>query len=122
MKTKNILIVDDNQDARELLQNILETKNYKVFTATNGYEVIKYVTSKKVDLIILDIMMPQINGYQVAHTLKQNKTTARIPIIFLSAKSGSLDQKYAQKLGAAAYFTKPFCTNTLLNNIKEKTK
>jgi len=105
---QRILIVDDEPVNIKLLWEIVK-QDYEVIVATNGHEALRLATSEKPpDLILLDIMMPEIDGYEVCRRLKANPATQNIPVIFITAKSRSEDETLGLKLGAADYIIKPF--------------
>ncbi len=109
-----ILIVDDDPYIREFLRQFLEANNYEVQEANNGLDAINQVKTIKPDLIILDVMMPQINGFEVAAVLKNNPDTRDIPIIILSIIE---DRHRGYKLGIDQYLTKPIDTAGLMNAV-----
>ncbi|MFA6758693.1 MAG: hybrid sensor histidine kinase/response regulator [Bacteroidales bacterium] len=116
----SVLIIDD-VDANVLLLKLLISKaGYKILTATNGQEAIKLVEENNPDLILLDIMMPIMDGHEVAKKLKEMPDKANIPIIFLSALSSTEDIVKGFKLGAADYITKPFNKEELLTRINHQ--
>ncbi len=119
---KTILIIEDNEDIRENVDEILTLSNYAVLTARNGKEGIEIAINKKPDLIICDIMMPGIDGYGVLHVLHKDPLTQSIPFIFLTSKSERSDFRAAMELGADDYITKPFSGNELLNAIDSRFK
>jgi putative two-component system response regulator len=102
-----ILIVDDNATNIDLLVNTLKT-NYRLGIAKNGLKALEYTVQHKPDLVLLDIMMPEINGYEVCTRLKANPDTASIPIIFITAMSETVSKTKGFELGAVDYITKPF--------------
>ncbi len=112
---KTILVVDDEAHIRSLLRQELESQGYVVREAANGMDAITQVKSQKPDLIILDVMMPAINGFDVAAVLKNDPTTMSIPIIILSIVA---DQSRGYRLGIDRYLTKPINTETLLSDIE----
>ena len=116
-----ILVVDDEQDIREMLKKRLEQSGYSVITASGGEEALAACNADKPDLILLDIAMPEMDGYQTCEQLKNDKTTKDIPVLFLTAKDlepKSIYQHY-EKLGAAGYMPKPSQFSDLLKKIKE---
>ena len=116
----SVLIIDD-VDANVLLLKLLISKaGYKILTATNGQEAIKLVEENNPDLILLDIMMPIMDGHEVAKKLKEMPDKANIPIIFLSALSSTEEIVKGFKLGAADYITKPFNKEELLTRINHQ--
>ena len=115
---KKILLIEDNLEVRENTEEILSLANYKVLTAPNGKLGVELAQHEKPDLIICDIMMPELDGYGVLHILSKKEETARIPFIFLTAKSEKSDVRKGMSLGADDYLTKPFDDTDLLNAIE----
>ena len=115
---KTILIIEDNLDVRENTAEILELADYKVLTAENGKIGIDLAKKHTPDLIICDIMMPELDGYGVIHVLSKNEQTASIPFIFLSAKTEKADIRKGMNLGADDYLTKPFDDLELLDAVE----
>ncbi len=110
-----ILVVDDNQDTRLIVTTILEGTGYGVQTADNGLEVFSRLEEQKPDLIILDIMMPRMDGLEVLERLKGTAETSSIPVILLTAKVQQEDMLRGYKLGADYYIPKPFTSDHLMN-------
>jgi two-component system alkaline phosphatase synthesis response regulator PhoP len=102
---KKILVVDDEQEIRELLLYTLTTAGYETAGAANGDEALRLIETELPDLVILDIMMPGMNGFQV---LRQLRKTSDIPVIMLSGRTGTVDKVESFELGADDYVTKPF--------------
>jgi DNA-binding response OmpR family regulator len=119
---KKILIIEDNEDVRENTADILELANYKVITAENGAIGIEKAKQNKPSLILCDIMMPELDGYQVLEALSDHNNTARIPFIFLTAKAEKSDMRKGMNLGADDYLTKPFNEKELLDAIESRLK
>jgi len=115
---KKILLIEDNPDVRENTQEILELSGYKVITASNGREGASIAQSELPDLIICDIMMPELDGYGVLHLLGHSPETATIPFIFLTAKAEKSDMRKGMLLGADDYLTKPFDDVELLQAVE----
>lgn len=113
-----ILIVDDAAFNIKIVTNILENAGYDIYSANSGIKAILEVKKNKVDLILLDVLMPEVDGYQVNKILKQNKDTKDIPIIFLTARDDSISLVRAFEDGAVDYITKPFNEKELLSRIK----
>jgi two-component system, cell cycle response regulator len=103
-----ILVVDDNHNNLRLLKDILEDENYIVYTTDNSLSVIDIACNLKPDLILLDIMMPNMDGFELCQQIKSNSEINEIPIIMVTAKSEGLDLKNAFDLGAVDYIKKPF--------------
>lgn len=119
---KTILIIEDNPDMRENTAEILELARYNVITAVNGKEGVRLAQSEIPDLIVCDIMMPELDGYGVLHMLGKDTATAGIPFVFLSAKAEKTDLRKGMSLGADDYLTKPFETTDLLNVVEMRLK
>lgn len=117
---KKILLIEDNHDVRENTSEILSLANYNVVTAENGKIGVELAQKEKPDLIICDIMMPELDGYGVLHILSKNEHTANIPFIFLTAKTEKTDIRKGMNLGADDYLTKPFDDTDLLNAIEAR--
>ena len=116
----NILIVDDTPDNLRLLTKILESKGYSVRKSLNGRMALQGVHREPPDLILLDINMPEMNGYEVCKKLKESTTTAQIPIIFISALERLEDKVRAFELGGVDYITKPFQEQEVLMRVNNQ--
>ncbi|QLQ32989.1 MAG: response regulator [Candidatus Thiothrix singaporensis] len=114
---RKILIADDSATERVNLTRILETAGYQVIPAQSGNEARALAESQLPDLVILDIMMEDGDGYQACRALKRNPTTKSIPVVMISSKSNSVDKQWAQKLGANAYIVKPYTDEDVLQQI-----
>lgn len=119
---KSVLVIDDNTDIRENTAEILELAGYKTFTAENGKKGVELAQKEKPDLIVCDIMMPELDGYGVLHLLRKNEETERIPFVFLTAKTERSDFRKGMEMGADDYITKPFEDIELLNAIEIRLK
>jgi DNA-binding response OmpR family regulator len=115
---KKILIVDDVPKNIELAANILQTKNYNITFAKSGPIALEKVKSIDFDLILLDVMMPEMDGFEVCKILKEDEATKDIPVIFVTAKSETENVVKGFELGAVDYVTKPFQTEELLARVK----
>ncbi len=113
-----ILIVDDEEDIVQLLKYNLEKEGYNVLTAHNGADAIKIAEQSPLDLIILDVMMPEMDGYAVCRKLRTTQLHASTPIIFLTARVGELDEILGLELGADDYIQKPISPRVLLARLK----
>lgn len=116
---KRILIADDDPVILRLIQVNLELEGYEVITANNGQEAVDIAAVEHPDLVILDIMMPRLDGYQACEKLKAAEETKDIPVIFLSAKAQQGDIEKGQSFGVAAYLTKPFDPTELLEVVEK---
>ena len=117
---KKLLLIEDNPEVRENTQEILELAGYNVVAAPNGKVGVELAQKEKPDLIICDIMMPELDGYGVLHILNKKPETAGIPFIFLTAKTEKTDIRKGMNLGADDYLTKPFDDTDLLNAIEAR--
>src|SRR5574341_289139 len=118
MATKEtIFVVDDNPDIVNIVKAVLEGKGYNVLCAYSGAELFTRMKDDKPDLIILDIMMPEMDGLEVLSQLKSASETSSIPVILLTAKVQYEDVLGGYKLGADYYITKPFTSTQLINGI-----
>jgi CheY-like chemotaxis protein len=118
---KRILIVDDEEDIRGLIKKKLEQSKYEAITVSGGQEALNICKTNKPDLILLDIAMPQMDGYETCEKLKQDKSTRDIPVLFLTAKDlepEKIIERY-NSLGACGYLTKPSTFKELLERIKK---
>lgn len=119
---KTILLIEDHDDIRNNTEEILELANYKVVSAKDGKEGLKLIIQTIPDLIICDIMMPELDGYGVLNAVQKHEQLANIPFIFLTAKSERSDFRKGMELGADDYITKPFSGTELLNAVESKFK
>ena len=120
MSMKRILLIEDNTEVRENTAEILSLADYDVTTATNGKEGVELVQKLLPDLVVCDIMMPELDGYGVLHILSKKPETASIPFIFLTAKAEKSDMRKSMELGADDYLTKPFDDTDLLKAIEAR--
>jgi two-component system phosphate regulon response regulator PhoB len=118
VKKEKILVVDDEEDILELVRYNLDREGYQVVCAISGEEALAAAASERVDLIILDLMLPGIDGLEVARRLKQNTATREIPIVMLTAKGEEADVVAGLELGADDYVTKPFSPRILIARMK----
>lgn len=115
---KLVLVVDDEKDILQLIKYNLEREGFKVETASDGNEALRKANEVKPDLILLDIMLPGKDGYEVMKSLNQNEKTAGIPVIFLTAKSAEFDEVLGLELGADDYIVKPISPRKLISRIR----
>jgi len=116
---KKILIVDDEQDIVESLKFVLELAGYSCFCAFNGEDGLKMVKEIVPDLIILDVMMPKINGFKISRLLKFDKKYKDIPIIMLTARSQAGDKLIGEETGVNEYITKPFDLDNVTETVNK---
>ena len=119
---KSVLVIDDNSDIRDNTAEILELAGYKTFTAENGKKGVEAALRERPDVIVCDIMMPELDGYGVLHLLRKNAVTEHIPFVFLTAKTERNDFRKGMEMGADDYITKPFDDIELLNAIEVRLK
>jgi len=115
---KSILVVDDEQDLLDLIEYNLKQEGFKVFTADSGAKGIEMAKEHHPDLVLLDLMMPGMSGYEVCETLRSNTSTQSTPIIFLTAKDDEASEIEGLNKGADDYITKPISTVKLVSRIK----
>ena len=115
---KIVLVVDDEKDIVQLIRYNLEREGFKVEAASDGNEALKKANEVKPDLILLDIMLPGKDGYEVMKSLNQNEKTANVPVIFLTAKSAEFDEVLGLELGADDYIVKPISPRKLVSRIR----
>ena len=116
--TKRILVCDDDPVILRLLQVNLELEGYEVLMAHHGENALELANSEHPDLVILDIMMPRLDGYQTCRQLKESDVTSDIPVIFLSAKAQASDIEKGKQYGVEDYLTKPFDPNELIEVVQ----
>jgi len=118
MPKETLLIVEDEEDILELVQYNLSRDGYNVITAMSGEEALRLVRSAKPDLIVLDLMLPEIDGLEVCKRLKANPDTERIPVVMLTAKGEEADIVAGLEIGADDYISKPFSPRVLLARVR----
>src|SRR5271166_5974304 len=114
-----ILVVDDEPEAVELVEFNLKQAGYAVVTAADGAEALKKARAQTPDLIVLDVMLPEMDGFEICKTLRLEAATARVPIVMLTAKAAEIDRVLGLELGADDYLTKPFSPRELLLRVKK---
>jgi len=119
-KKRTILIVDDEVNLVQMVTDILEAEDYKVLPAYNADECLAALKKNKVDLILLDLMMPKVDGWMLHRKLKESKEFSDIPVIILTAKTDALDKNIGLEIAKVnGYITKPFVPQDLVNKIHE---
>ncbi len=113
-----ILIAEDEPDIRELIALILGLDGHEVIQARDGQEAVEQARATKPDLILMDVRMPRMTGYEACETLKADPTTQHIPVVFLSAKGQAGEVQAGLQAGAVAYLLKPFDADELLAEVK----
>lgn len=119
---KKILIVDDETDIVESLKFVLEASGYSCYTAFNGEDGLKLAKELVPDLMILDVMMPKINGYKISRLLKYDNKYKNIPILMITARSQEEDKLIGEETGADEYITKPFDLDDVLKTVDKYLK
>lgn len=119
MPRKKILIVDDEPDLVHMISNRLKASGYEVLSALDGQAGLALAKATRPDLIILDLMLPRMDGYKVCSYIKKDSRYSKIPILLFSAKAQEEDIKMGAEAGADAYIVKPFDAQALLDKIKE---
>ena len=116
---KKILVVDDEEDILHFLELVLKEKGYLVVTAAGGHEALTQAQIERPDLVLLDIMMPQMDGWEVLKLLRVDEETAQIPVAMLSARTEAKDRVQGLQEGAVDYICKPFSLKELLSKIEQ---
>ena len=117
--TPNVLLVDDSSTNNLLLESALKTLNCKILTALSGEDAIVIMRKKEVNLVLLDIMMPGMSGYDVLKEMRNDEKLASIPVILVTARRQIEDENRAYELGAKDYFEKPLKLDILVKRVKE---
>ncbi len=115
-----ILIVEDDPTTVQLIEFLLKKNNFEVLIAYNGVEALQIIKKEKPDLILMDVMMPKMDGIEAIEKLQEDETTRDIPIVILSALGQEMDVMRGLQAGAASYIVKPFSPSELLEEIKAK--
>jgi two-component system alkaline phosphatase synthesis response regulator PhoP len=118
MDQKKILICDDNENIRDALTYLLEDEGYELQLAKDGADALRKVRERKPDILFLDIMMPEINGYDVCRTIKNDPDLKSIYVIMLTAKGQVAEQERGKEVGADEYIIKPFSPMEILTRVK----
>ncbi|WP_159789320.1 response regulator transcription factor [Sodalinema gerasimenkoae] len=113
-----ILVVDDVESERAVMSSILEDEGWTVQRASDGDEAIAQIRSHPPDLVVLDVIMPRMNGFEVIRELRANPKTQTLPVIFCSQKNTDIDRSWGSELGADAYLGKPFAGQQLVEIIE----
>lgn len=116
---KKILIVDDEPNIVMTLEYAFKKKNFEVYIARDGSEALEILKTKTPNVILLDVMMPKVDGYQTLEIIKKNKALTDTKVVFLTAKSKISDIEKGLALGADKYFTKPFSIRKIVNEVQE---
>ena len=116
---RSILVVDDNEDIRNLLSLVLQKEGYEVFLAPNGSEALEIIKNNRLDLILLDVMMPELSGLEVLSNIRGNKNNkiSSTPVMMITAASTVSDIDAAIEIGASSYIIKPFRNENLIGKV-----
>ncbi|GFE70984.1 response regulator transcription factor [Chroococcus sp. FPU101] len=114
-----VLLVEDNRSQREMISDLLKKHGLTVTIACDGLEAIAHIERSNPDLVVLDIVMPRMNGYEVCRRLKSDPKTKNVPVVMCSSKAEEFDRFWGMKQGADAYIAKPFEPIELLGTIKQ---
>jgi twitching motility two-component system response regulator PilH len=118
MAVQKVLVVDDSATDLAHIKNIVVDAGYRVVTATTGQEAVDKAISEKPDLIFMDIVMDDLDGYGACRTLAQNSDTKSIPIVFTTSKKQKADRLWAQMQGGKGYITKPYSADDIIDQLK----
>ena len=116
---RHILVVEDQEDNRQILRDLLGSAGYELTEAQNGQQALSAVATRRPDLILMDIQLPVMDGYEATRRIKSNPTTQSIPIIVVTSYALSGDESKARAAGCDAYVTKPYSPRQLLAKVKE---
>ncbi len=119
MSNTKIMVVDDQSTDRLMLQQILDKEGFRVVTATSGSECIQLAEGDLPDLIFLDIIMDEMDGFKTCRKLSKGEKTSKIPIVMVSSNNQKVDKLWALKQGARAYITKPYTSEQILEQVKK---
>jgi len=114
-----VLVVEDSMPQREMITELLRGSGLNVTVASDGLEALEQIQSKCPDLVVLDIVMPKMNGYEVCRRLKADPKTQDVPVVMCSSKGEEFDRYWGMKQGADAYIAKPFQPNELVGTVKQ---
>ena len=117
MVGKTILVVDDSPVQLKMVCTVLAAQNYQLITAGDGEEALQQVVAHKPDLVILDVVMPKMDGFQACRKIKSSPAVKHIPVIMLTSKNQKVDEFWGKRQGADVYLTKPFEESVLLKEV-----
>jgi two-component system cell cycle response regulator DivK len=117
--TKKILVVEDHEDNRQILRDLLGSAGFDLIEAENGEDALEQAESRHPDLVLMDIQLPQMDGYEATRLIKSNPLTKSIPVIVVTSYALSGDEERARAAGCDAYVTKPYSPRLLLAKIRE---
>ncbi|MFB2875899.1 MULTISPECIES: response regulator transcription factor [Floridanema] len=114
-----VLVVEDSVTQREMISELLRGSGLNVTVATDGEEALQFIQGRCPDLVVLDIVMPKMNGYEVCRRLKADPKTQKVPVVMCSSKGEEFDRYWGMKQGADAYIAKPFQPKELIGTVKQ---
>ncbi|BAS54631.1 MULTISPECIES: response regulator transcription factor [Leptolyngbya] len=114
-----VLVVEDSVTQREMITDLLKGSGIEVTIATDGVEALEHIQGHCPDLVVLDIVMPRMNGYEVCRRLKADPKTQKVPVVMCSSKGEEFDRYWGMKQGADAYIAKPFQPTELVGTVKQ---
>ena len=117
-----VMVVDDSVTLREMIADLLKGRGLNVTVASDGVEALEQIKTNRPDLVVLDIVMPRMNGYEVCRRLKSDPKTQSLPVVMCSSKSEEFDRYWGMKQGADAYIPKPVDQEQLLQTVKQLVK
>jgi two-component system alkaline phosphatase synthesis response regulator PhoP len=117
--SRKLLVVDDEMYILNILDFTLGSEGFEVITAANGEEALRKVNQLRPDLVVLDVMMPKVDGFEVCRAIKSKTETSHIPVILLTARDRAADRKKGEEVRCDAYMTKPFNPQKLVERIRE---
>jgi twitching motility two-component system response regulator PilG len=116
-----VMVIDDSKTIRRTAETLLKKEGFEVITATDGFEALSMIADHQPDLILLDIMMPRLDGYQTCALIKHHRVFRHTPVVMLSSKDGLFDRARGRVVGSDNYITKPFTREELLSAIEQHT-
>ncbi len=116
---RTVLVVDDSNTVREMIADLLGKVGIKVLEASDGAEAKQKIEASPPDLVVMDIVMPNMNGYELCRWVKSNRTTQDIPVVICSSKGEEFDRYWGMKQGADAYIAKPFRPDEMVETVKQ---
>jgi twitching motility two-component system response regulator PilG len=120
-KSFKVMVIDDSKTIRRTAETLLKKEGFEVITATDGFEALSMIADHQPNLILLDIMMPRLDGYQTCALIKHHRVFRHTPVIMLSSKDGLFDRARGRVVGSDDYITKPFTREELLTVIEQHT-
>jgi len=120
-KAFKVMVIDDSKTIRRTAETLLKKEGFEVITATDGFEALSLIADHQPDLILLDIMMPRLDGYQTCALIKHHRVFRHTPVVMLSSKDGLFDRARGRVVGSDNYITKPFTREELLSVIGQHT-